>query len=246
MHRGVGLVDVDAVDRPGSRGTGSGRRSTSCAERGGPAVVVGGGREAQHLVRAALEVGEGVGARPAPRARPPRGPAARWTRATAGPRRTAGRGRWRRARSGGRPSTSSPRSRREAVDRAGHGELGGAQAGDEVAAAHLAPLLQRLQHRVHAGEAALGALAQRRLAGEHAVALEQLEGPGVGGLGGRWAAARAAARPATSDRPRPAGRGEPAAGPRATAGAGPRRPTGPPSDGRRRRRRRAAAPASRW
>ena len=132
------------------------------------------------------------------------------------------------------------------VDGAGHGELGGAEAGHEVAAPHLAPLLQRLEHRVDAGEAALGPLAQRRLAGEHAVALEQLQGPGVGRLGGAWA--RGASSGATSDqRPAPAGGPMPGQPP----GPGPTRerrdrPGATRPAGRRRRRRPAAGPASRW
>ena len=107
----------------------------------------------------------------------------------------------------------------QAVDRAGQGELGRPEAGHEVAPADAAPLLQRPQHRVDAGEAALGALAQRRLPGEHAVALEQLGGPGVGQLGGdgRGVEQRADQRPPAGA----GGRAEPGqAGPR-PGGAGP-------------------------
>ena len=121
----------------------------------------------------------------------------------------------------------------EPVDRPGDRELGGAEPGDEVAAAHLAPLLERLEHRVHAGEAALGALAERGLPGEHAVALEQLQGPGVGRLGGRRERARAAGRRATTGRRRPAGPmpGQPP-GTRTAARPGARRAGGRPAPGR--------------
>ena len=61
------------------------------------------------------------------------------------------------------------------VDRTREGELGSAEAGDEVAAAHVATLLQSLQHGVDRGEAALDPLGQNGLAGEHAVTLEQLQ-----------------------------------------------------------------------
>ena len=133
----------------------------------------------------------------------------------------------------------------EPVDRAGDGELGGAEAGDEVAAAHLPPLLEGLEHGVHAGEPALGALPERRLAGEHAVALEQLERPGVGGFGG----GRQRFEQRRHERPAPGAgrRAEPAQPARswATTRSGTRAWSDPPSAARWCPRRRAAGRASR-
>ena len=53
------------------------------------------------------------------------------------------------------------------VDGARDGELGGAEAGHEVPTAHLAPLLEGLEHRVDAGEAALRAFPERGLIRRH-------------------------------------------------------------------------------
>ena len=55
--------------------------------------------------------------------------------------------------------------RPQAVDRAGQGELGGAETGHEVAAPDLAALLQHLEHAVDTGEAALDPFGQHRLSG---------------------------------------------------------------------------------
>ena len=88
----------------------------------------------------------------------------------------------------------------------GSGELRRAEPGDEVAAPDLARLLQRLQHAGRRREAARHAFGEHRLAGQHAVAIEQLQRSGVRRLGRRSAPARAAARPATSGRRRRAAR----------------------------------------
>ena len=116
---------------------------------------------------------------------------------------------------------TSPRSQRSRSTAPGSGELRSAEAGDEVAAAHLAALLEHLQHAVHAGEPADHALGQHRLAGDHAVALEQLHGRGVGRLG----RAGAGLEQRRDERP-PAGAGRRAdagqpARPRTAAGAAP-------------------------
>src|SRR3546814_19706752 len=50
--------------------------------------------------------------------------------------------------------------RSQPVDRPRNRELGRAQAGHEVAPAHLASLLERLEHGVHAGEATFGHLSR--------------------------------------------------------------------------------------
>ena len=72
----------------------------------------------------------------------------------------------------------------ETVDRAGQGELGGAQAGDEVAPPDLTPLLELLEDRIDAGKATLDPLGEGHLPGQHAVALQQLLGPGEAHVGG--------------------------------------------------------------
>ncbi len=72
----------------------------------------------------------------------------------------------------------------QAIDRAGQCELRRPQSGHEVAAPHLTSLLQGLEHRIHPGEPSLDALGESGLAGEHAVALEELQCGGVRGLGG--------------------------------------------------------------
>jgi len=61
------------------------------------------------------------------------------------------------------------------VDRAGEGELGGPEPVDEVAAPDPTGLLERPQDRVDAGEAAVDALGDDGLAGQHAVAVEEDE-----------------------------------------------------------------------
>jgi hypothetical protein len=71
----------------------------------------------------------------------------------------------------------------QAVHRAGQGELRRPQPGHEVAPAHLAPLLQDLEHPVDRREPARHALGQHGLPGEDTVALEQLQRGGVGQLG---------------------------------------------------------------
>ena len=75
---------------------------------------------------------------------------------------------------------------------AGERELGGPEAGDEVAAAHAARVLHGLEHVVHRGEAAKDALGVDGLAGEHAVAIEQRSGERGAPLGlrGRATGAR--------------------------------------------------------
>ena len=73
----------------------------------------------------------------------------------------------------------------QAVDGTGQGELGGAEPADEVAAADLAALLEHLQHAVHRGVPADDALGQHGLAGDDAVALDELQRRGVRRLGRR-------------------------------------------------------------
>ena len=71
----------------------------------------------------------------------------------------------------------------QAVDGAGQGELGGAEAADEVPPADLAALLEHLQHAVHGGVPADHAFGEHGLAGDDAVALDELQRRGVGRLG---------------------------------------------------------------
>ena len=109
-------------------------------------------------------------------------------------------------------------SRSQAIDRPRQCELGGAEAGNEVAAAHLTALLQHLQHAVRRRVPAFGTLGQHCLSGDHAVPLEQLQRGGVSRLRWRWGrrAERRDERPATgtgrrpdarqAPRPRPAAR----------------------------------------
>ena len=72
----------------------------------------------------------------------------------------------------------------QTVDRARQRELGGAEPGDEVAAPRPAALFEHLQHAVDRGVATDDTLGEDRLAGDHPVPFEQLQGLGVGGLGG--------------------------------------------------------------
>jgi|TARA_B110000483_G_scaffold168787_1_gene199573 hypothetical protein len=58
------------------------------------------------------------------------------------------------------------------IDSARQGELRRSEAGDEVAAPHLALFFERLQDRIDASEPAFVALAECGLAGEDAVTLE--------------------------------------------------------------------------
>src|SRR6266542_1384829 len=75
--------------------------------------------------------------------------------------------------------------RPEAVDRAGQGELGGAEAFDEVAAADLAGFLHGSEDGVDAGEAAGELFAEDAFAGQYAIALEQGHGECVRAFGAR-------------------------------------------------------------
>ena len=74
----------------------------------------------------------------------------------------------------------------EEVDGGGEGELGGAEAGDEVAAADAAAFFEGFEDGVDGGEAAGDVFGGGALAEEDAVAVEELEGEGVGGFGGSW------------------------------------------------------------
>ena len=76
--------------------------------------------------------------------------------------------------------------RSQAIDRPRQRELGGAEAGDEVAATHLTALLEHLQHAVRRRVAALDTLGQHRLACHHPVPFEQLQRRGVSRLRRRW------------------------------------------------------------
>ena len=119
-------------------------------------------------------------------------------------------------------------------------ELGGAEPGDEVAAADVARLLHGLEDRVDADEAARDAFGEDRLAGDDAVAVEELPGEGVRALGG----GRRRLPESRDERP-PAGAGR---GTRAPERARPRRDDRAPSSGSSRRplgRTLAAAPACR-
>ena len=60
-------------------------------------------------------------------------------------------------------------------DRAGQRELGGAEAGDEVAAPRLPALFQHFEDAVHRGVPALDAFGEDRFTRDDTVALEQLE-----------------------------------------------------------------------
>jgi hypothetical protein len=72
----------------------------------------------------------------------------------------------------------------KAVDGSWEGKLSCPKARHEVAATNLALFFESLEHGVHPGEATLMTFGQDSLSGHHAVALEQLTGPGVGGKGG--------------------------------------------------------------
>ncbi len=82
-------------------------------------------------------------------------------------------------------------------------ELRRAHAGDEVAAAHPAAVLERPEDLVHGREAARESLGLRHLAGDQAVAREQLLGGGRGPLGRPHRGGRALLH----QRPAPLGRG---------------------------------------
>ena len=71
----------------------------------------------------------------------------------------------------------------QTVDGSGQGELGRAEAADEVPAPDLAALLEHLQDPVHGRVPADHALGEHGLTGDHAVALDELDGRGVSGLG---------------------------------------------------------------
>ena len=88
----------------------------------------------------------------------------------------------------------------QAVESAGQGELGSAEALDEVAPAHPAGVLEGGQDGVEAGEAAGEALGEDGLAAQHPVAGEQLLGSGGGGRGGGGGAASRSAQPGTTGR----------------------------------------------
>ena len=75
--------------------------------------------------------------------------------------------------------------RAQAVDCSRQRELCGAETRDEPAAAGTARFFERAQHRVDAGESARRAFGAHGLAGDHAVAVEQLQRDGVRDLRGR-------------------------------------------------------------
>ncbi len=195
----------------------------------------------------------GAAAGPAPTPALPAG------QATPAPRRTGWPGRSRRARppspARGRPRPGCP-SRRSAsssvdrllgvraqlVDRPGQRELRPAEVLDEVAATHLARLLERGEHLVDQAELPRDALRRRDRPGQHPVPVEQLgrqrvRSHGRVGLPGgqhRPAAAGVVPRDVTtadggrdspgrspSRAPRSIGRARGAAGPRAVGGARP-------------------------
>ena len=80
--------------------------------------------------------------------------------------------------------------RAQPVERAGVRELQAAEAGHEVAAADAAGLFEGLQHRVDRREPARDLLERDRVAGQDAVALQQLLGEGFRPLGGARGPAR--------------------------------------------------------
>ena len=90
--------------------------------------------------------------------------------------------------------------RAQQIDRAGLGELRAAQAGDEVAAAHAAGVLEPAQHRVDGAEAARHRLERGDVAGDHAVARQQLLRERRRPRGGRRPF-RASTRPTSGPRP---------------------------------------------
>ena len=65
--------------------------------------------------------------------------------------------------------------RPQSVDGTRQGELGSAQPGDEVPAAHLTALFEHLQHGVRRGVTSPDTFGQHRLARDDAVPLEQLQ-----------------------------------------------------------------------
>ena len=135
-------------------------------------------------------------------------------RATAGRRRRGSRDRLRPARRACAASGSGSRAGAQPLERSRLGELQAAEAGHEVAAAHAAGLLERLQDRVDRGEAARHALEGHRVARQHAVAREQLLGERLGALG---RARRPPRRGTTAPAPDRGGRHLPARAERPTA-----------------------------
>ena len=126
--------------------------------------------------------------------------------------------------------------RAQPVERAGKRELGCTEPVDEVAAPDPTRLLERAEDRVDAGEPALDPSADDRLAGQHAVPLEQGRAPGRGVA----RSGRRASTGSTSDQ-RPAASG----GPSAVRRPGrPRRAPAPEPDGRFQRSARSGANVS--
>ena len=97
------------------------------------------------------------------------------------------------------------------VDGTGAAELRGAEALDEVAAAAASGVLEGAEHLVDAGEPTGDALADDRSAGDHAVALEEVLGAGLGAAGGVGVPLRQQ-RPASGGLGRAGARGHPATG----------------------------------
>ncbi len=75
--------------------------------------------------------------------------------------------------------------RTKPIDRARHGELGGAEAVDEVPASHLATFFEHLEYAVDGTEPADEPFGHHRLAGHHAVPLDELQRLGMGCFGRR-------------------------------------------------------------
>ncbi len=122
--------------------------------------------------------------------------------------------------------------RAESVDGAGVRELRGAEPRHEVPATYVPGLLHRLEDRIDADEATGEALGEDRLAGDDAVAIQELAGERVGALGG---GRRRLPEPGDERPPAGAGRGTRAperARPRPTAGPlGPDLRRGAPHEG---------------
>jgi hypothetical protein len=76
----------------------------------------------------------------------------------------------------------------EEIDGGGQGELGGAEAGDEIAATDAAGFFKSFEDVVDSAEAAGNVFGGDGFAGEDAVAVEELEREGVAdfGGGGSW------------------------------------------------------------
>ena len=66
------------------------------------------------------------------------------------------------------------------IDCGGQRKLRGSETGDKITAADAAALFQRLQHIVNSAESARNVLCSDSFAGEHAVAIEQLQRQGHG------------------------------------------------------------------